>query len=107
MQNCINAQRRYSAGPRLDRARDASLNTNKITTLHIIKGRAQSELLFFVFFGASFFYAFFGSVNHYNGECLKTIPKSYKQDRHKKNLTNFFSRAIRGYDDQKMRQKSL
>ena len=44
-----NAQRWYSAGPRLDRARDASLNTNKITTLHVIKGRAHSELLFFLF----------------------------------------------------------
>ena len=57
MQSWINAQRRYCAGPRLDCARDASLDTNKITARHINKGKAHSGIFFSLFFFALFFFA--------------------------------------------------
>ena len=59
MQSWKDNQRRYRAGLTLDLARDASLNTNKITTLHVIKGTTHSELLFFSFFWRLFFCALF------------------------------------------------
>src|SRR5215216_432811 len=46
----------------------------------------------------------FFAENHYNGECLKTLPKSRGQDRHEI-FSNFFLSDIRGSDDKKVRQK--
>jgi hypothetical protein len=82
MQSWKDAQRRYRAGPRLDRARDASLEhqQNHDAT------RNQGKSTLWIFFWRLFFFAvfFFCSENHYNGECLKTLPETYKQDRHEK-----------------------
>ena len=89
MQSWINAQRRYCAGPRLDCARDASLEHQQNHGAARKQGKSTLWILFFSLF---FFALLFFAKNHYNGECLKTLPSSNWQDGHEIFSTNFFFR---------------
>ena len=104
MQSWRNAQRRYCAGPRLDRARDASLEHQQNHGAARKQGKSTLWNFFFALFFVLFFLrCFFFAKNHYNGECLKTLPRSNWQDGHKNFLTIFFRNQ--GSDDEKVRQK--
>ena len=101
MQSWINAQRRYCAGPRLDCARDASLEHQQNHGAARKQGKSTLWFFFSLFFCAlSFFRSFFlryffFAKNHYNGECLKTLPSSNWQDGHEIFRTNFFFSTAR------------
>ena len=94
MQSWINAQRRYCAGPRLDCARDASLEHQQNHGAARKQGKSTLWIFFSpFFFCAAFFFCavfFFFAKNHYNGECLKTLLSSNWQDGHEIFFDQFF-----------------